>query len=407
MLKKILFISFVILFFICNSFASEETFYVSGEAFDINEKIAEEEMINESNNKIVDKKYKDISKTFKGVVVNAGSKYEEKDEFIQDFTPYQDVRIKITDGDYTSIVLVKYQLSYYLGSSIPADELEVGDEVYVNVTYDKDGDITQTYIEYINNERFLIAMIIIYAGAVILIGGIKGFKALIGLVLTILAVFFVMVPLIFDGYSPLLVTIVTCIAVALITFIIISGFSKKTLAAVIGTAGGIIVAGIFAVVFGNLMKLTGACEHSNQLSMIEDGSRFDFEGIMVSGIILGALGACMDVGMSIASSINEISETTKGMSVKKLIKSGMNIGKDVMGTMTNTLILAYVGTSLFVILLLKGYEIEPYQIANNTELVIEEVLRAIAGSFGLIFTIPITTFASSILMGKKENEFDE
>jgi len=358
-------------------------------------------------NTAYDTTFKATSKTFKGVVVNAGSRYEEQEEWIQDTTPYQDVRIKITDGDYSNIVLVKYQLSYYLGSSIPADELKVGDKVYVNVTFDEEGVITQTYIEYINNERFLIAMLIIYAGAVILIGGTKGVKALIGLVLTILSVFFIMVPFIFEGYPPLLVTIVTCIAVTIITFLMISGFSKKTFAAVLGTAGGIIVAGIFAIIFGNLMKLTGACEHSNQLSMIENGSRFDFEGIMVSGIIVGALGACMDVGMSIASSIHELSENAEDKSIKNLIQSGMNIGKDVMGTMTNTLILAYVGSSLIVILLLKGNGFEAYQIANNTELVVEEVLRAIAGSFGLVFTIPITTIISSLLMGKKENEFDE
>ena len=184
-------------------------------------------------------------------------------------------------------------------------------------------------------------------------------------------------------------------------------FLKKRTQQFCGTAGGIVVAGIFAVVFGNLMKLTGACEHSNQLSMIVSEIKFDFEGIMISGIIVGALGACMDVGMSIASSINELSENAKDKSVKNLIKSGMNIGKDVMGTMTNTLILAYVGSSLIVILLFKGIGLETYQIANNTELVIEEVLRAIAGSFGLVFTIPITALVSAFVMGKKENEFNE
>ena len=349
--------------------------------------------------------YRNTAKTFNGIVVKAGTRYEEIDEWIQDITPYQDIEVKIQEGDITEIVKVKYQLSYFLGSSLPADELKEGDRVYVNISFDENGGIVQTYIEYINNERFLIAMLVLYAGAVILIGGTKGIKALIGLVLTILAVFFVMVPLIFEGYSPLLVTVLTCIVVSLITFILISGFTKKTMAAVLGTAGGIIVAGVFAVIFGNLMKLTGACEHSNQLSMIENGSRFDFEGIMVSGIILGALGACMDVGMSIASSIHELSENAKDNSFQMLLKSGMNIGKDVMGTMTNTLILAYVGSSLIVILLLKGNGFEGYQIFNNTELVVEEVLRAIAGSFGLVFTIPITTVISSLLMGKKENEF--
>lgn len=348
--------------------------------------------------------YRDTVKSFKGTVVVAGEKYIEEDEWSKEVTPYQDVRVKIDQDGYFKIVDVKYQLSYYLGSVIPADPLKVGDKVYVSISYDSNGGIESTYIEYINNERFLVAMIILYSGAIILIGGMKGVRALVGLIITVLAVFFIMVPLIYDGYDSILVTVLTSIGIIAITFIIVSGFTKQTLAASLGTAGGIIVAGIFAIVFGNLMKLTGACEDSLQLSMIEGGSRFNFENIMISGVIVGALGACMDVGMSIASALHELSVEGNGMTIKKLIRSGMNIGKDVMGTMTNTLILAYVGSSLTVILMLKGYGFEAYQIANNTQLVLEEVVRAIAGSFGLVITIPITTLVSSVLMGKRESD---
>ena len=348
--------------------------------------------------------YRDTVKSFKGTVVVAGEKYIEEDEWSKEVTPYQDVRVRIDQDGYFKIVDVKYQLSYYLGSVIPADPLKVGDKVYVSISYDSNGGIESTYIEYINNERFLVAMIILYSGAIILIGGMKGVRALVGLIITVLAVFFIMVPLIYDGYDSILVTVLTSIGIIAITFVIVSGFTKQTLAASLGTAGGIIVAGIFAIVFGNLMKLTGACEDSLQLSMIEGGSRFNFENIMISGVIVGALGACMDVGMSIASALHELSVEGNGMTIKKLIRSGMNIGKDVMGTMTNTLILAYVGSSLTVILMLKGYGFEAYQIANNTQLVLEEVVRAIAGSFGLVITIPITTLVSSVLMGKRESD---
>lgn len=357
-----------------------------------------------SINTVSNAMYKDTVKSFKGTVVRAGEKYIEEDEWSREITPYQDVRVRIDQDGYFKIVDVKYQLSYYLGSVIPADPLNVGDKVYVSISYDSNGGIESTYIEYINNERFLVAMIILYSGAIILIGGMKGVRALVGLIITVLAVFFIMVPLIYDGYDSILVTVLTSIGIIAITFVIVSGFTKQTLAASLGTAGGIIVAGIFAIVFGNLMKLTGACEDSLQLSMIEGGSRFNFENIMISGVIVGALGACMDVGMSIASALHELSVEGNGMTIKKLIRSGMNIGKDVMGTMTNTLILAYVGSSLTVILMLKGYGFEAYQIANNTQLVLEEVVRAIAGSFGLVITIPITTLVSSVLMGKRESD---
>lgn len=351
-------------------------------------------------------KYSDTEKTFQGTVIKAGYRYEEDDGWSTTVTPYQDVKIRIQEDDYEEIVTVKYQLSYYDGSNVPADELKVGDKVYVTILFDEAGRIIQTYVPYISNERYVVTMIVLYAGAIILIGGLKGIRALIGLIITIAAVFGVMVPLIFEGDPPLRVTILTCIGVISITFLIVSGFSKKTIAASLGTAGGIIVAGIFATIFGNLMKLTGACNHAMQLSMLDPESSFNFENIMISGVIVGALGACMDVGMSIASALHELSVEGDGMTVRKLINSGFNIGKDVMGTMTNTLILAYIGSSLLVVLLLKGFEFETYQIINNTELVLEEVLRAISGSFGLVVTIPITTLVSALLMGKP-NDFNQ
>ncbi len=410
-MKKFLVLLIILLQFGVVFASGEETMQNSGDIIDgqidnIDESITDYETlpsdIPKQNGK-KQNKYKSESVTFKCKVVTAGEKYEEKVAYATDAVSYQDVRVKIDEDGYSDIILVKYELSYYSNPKLPQDELEVGDIVYVTVVFDEDGNITYSYIEYISNERFLIAMVILYAGAIILIGGFKGLRALIGLIITILAMFFILVPLIFAGYSPLLVTICTCAVVILITFIIVSGFSKKTIAATIGTIGGILVAGIFATIFGNLMKLTGVCEHANNLSMAENVPNFNFEDIMISGIIIGALGACMDVGMSIASSIHELSVEGYGMTKKQLIRSGMNIGKDVMGTMTNTLILAYVGSSLLIILLLRGYNFEPYQIFNNVELVVEEVLRAIAGSFGLVFTIPITTLVSSALMGNGNN----
>ena len=155
-------------------------------------------------------KYANETVTFKGKVVTAGTKYEEKLEYATDTVPYQDVRVKIDQDDYSNIILVKYQLVNYSNPKLPQDELKVGDLVYVTVVFDENGDINYSYIEYISNERFLIAMVIVYAGAIILIGGFKGFRALIGLIVTILAMFFILVPLIFAGYPPLPVTILTC-----------------------------------------------------------------------------------------------------------------------------------------------------------------------------------------------------
>lgn len=149
------------------------------------------------------------------------------------------------------------------------------------------------------------------------------------------------------------------------------------------------------------MRLTGINEHARMLSasVKEEQEMYNFEGIMLAGIMISALGACMDVGMSIASSLAELKSENPNMTTSKLIKSGMNIGKDVMGTMTNTLILAYVGSAMLCILLytVNGFEISA---VLNQEDITMEVLKSLAGSIGLVCTIPLTALVSGLIMGK-------
>ena len=180
------------------------------------------------------------------------------------------------------------------------------------------------------------------------------------------------------------------------TFIIIGGFSKKIATAAIGTLGGVISAGMMAVIFNYLAKMSGACEDAIQLSINMSAINFDFRDLLFAGIIVSALGACMDVGMSIASSLDEIKMKKSDITWQELFKSGMNIGRDVIGTMTNTLILAYVGGSLTLILLFMACNMSLVEILNK-ETIAEQIISAIAGSMGVIYTVPITSFIYAIL----------
>jgi uncharacterized membrane protein len=155
------------------------------------------------------------------------------------------------------------------------------------------------------------------------------------------------------------------------------------------------------------MNLSGITEEASTLSqhMSYNGGgaeavSYDFTGLLYAGIIIGALGACMDVSMSIASALYELKEESPDISVKKMMKAGMNIGKDMMGTMTNTLILAYMGGSLVLVMLMAVTGNDLRHIVN-TEMLLEEILRAISGSFGLVTTIPFTTLVASLVMGKR------
>ena len=186
----------------------------------------------------------------------------------------------------------------------------------------------------------------------VLFGGFKGIKAVITLGLTGLAVVKILLPLILQGKNPILVSVPVCAGIIAVTLIIISGFNKKTFSAIFGTTGGVLIAGGVAYFVGSVAKLTGLGNDEAQMLMfLPQQVNFDFKGLLFSGIILGALGAIMDVGMSIASAMHEIEAANPEISNKDLIKSGMNVGRDIMGTMSNTLILAYAGGSLHLMLL--------------------------------------------------------
>ena len=334
----------------------------------------------------------------KAKVIEAGETTKKTVGDIEDTV--QSVKIEILDGEYeTKEFTTDFILSYDIEGKILAYELKKGDTVTVQLSIDENGNVKPS-IEGIIRYNYIYAMVIIFLFSIILVGGKKGIKAIIGLIITILAVWFILIKLIFAGYNAILMSIVTCAVIIVLTFFVIGGINKKVITAAIGTLGGVISAGIVASIFSHLAELSGACEDAIQLSMNMQTATFNFRDLIFAGIVISALGACMDVGMSIASSLDEIKNKTKDISWKELFKSGMNIGRDVIGTMTNTLILAYVGGALKLILLFMACNMPITEILNK-ETIVEEIISAIAGSMGVVYTIPITAFVYAFLNRKK------
>lgn len=312
----------------------------------------------------------------------------------------QSVKIEILEGEYeTKEFTTDFILSYDIEGKILAYELKKGDTVTVQLSVDQNGNVSPS-VEGIVRSNYIYIMVAIFLLSIILVGGKKGIKAIVGLIITILAVWFILIKLIFAGYDAILMSIVTCAVIIVLTFIVIGGINKKVVTAAIGTLGGVVSAGIVASIFSHLAELSGACEDAIQLSMNMQTATFNFRDLIFAGIVISALGACMDVGMSIASSLDEIKNKTKDISWKELFKSGMNIGRDVIGTMTNTLILAYVGGTLKLILLFMACNMPITEILNK-ETIVEEIISAIAGSMGVVYTIPITAFVYAFLNRKK------
>ena len=309
----------------------------------------------------------------------------------------QEVVVEITEGDYIGEEFTtNYILSYDIEGKILAHELEVGDKVSVQVTEDSNGQTTATVLD-VARAGYLVTLFILFLIVIVIIGGKKGVRAILGLLLTIFLIYFIMIKGIFKGNDVIKTSILTIGLVIIGTFVIIGeGINKKIMTAALGTLGGILSAGIVASIFNNMAKMTGAGEDAIQLSINMTTVNFNFRELLFAGILVSALGACMDVGMSIASSLDEIKIKNPDITWQELLKSGMNIGRDVIGTMTNTLILAYVGGSLTLILLFMACEMNIIEILNK-ETIAQEVISAISGSMGVVFTVPITSAVYALL----------
>jgi uncharacterized membrane protein len=213
-----------------------------------------------------------------------------------------------------------------------------------------------------------------------------------------------MMPLINQGYPPLPIAIVVCAVTTAITFVIMSGFNKKAFCSIIGTLTGLLGAAIVAGIVTNLASMTGvSSEDSGYLMYNKEGIIYNLKGLLLTGILIGCLGAVMDVSMSVSSSVFEVHRTSKeSLTAKQLFTSGMNVGCDVIGTMSNTLILAYTGGALTFIMVLMSYGISFTDMLNH-DFIMAEILRALAGSIGMIITVPGTAIISALLIsGKKK-----
>ena len=337
----------------------------------------------------------------KAKVVEAGEPYIEEVSTYQ--IKYQDVKVEIKEGDFKGEVLdAKYTVSYDLEGKIEGYLLDKGNTVEIEVPL-IDGNINyagEAVVHGIDRSGYIILLFILLLVISLVVGKVQGLKAIISFIITILAIFLFMLPQIINGHDAIFITILTSVIVTIVSFIIIAGIKKKSIAAMIGTSGGIICAGIVALIFGVLAKLSGGQEEAMYLSMNSQNIAFDFKDLLFSGIVIASLGAAMDVGMSIASALDELKQKNPNMVAKDLFKSGMNIGADVIGTMTNTLILAYVGGALNTVLLFMVNNVPLGEILN-IEMIATDVISALAASVGVIFSVPITALAYAILNNKK------
>lgn len=335
----------------------------------------------------------------KAIVEAINEEKLENDSIVEDlYLGYQQIKIRITTGKHKGETFnIRNPMSrlYNVHTSI-------GEKVVVSI-YEENNVIQSISLYNYQKEKVVYTLIISFFILLVLLSGWKGLYAVISLVFTGIMIVFFMIPMVFRGYEPIPITIITVGITTIVTLLLINGPNPKTLSAILGTIIGVVLAGIISYIASNIAHISGLTSNEAEgLIYIAEHQNVKIKGLTFSAILIASLGAIMDVAMSIASSIFELNRTYPKNIKNELFKSGMNIGKDIMGTMSNTLILAFVGSSLNTILFIVAYGM-PYRQIVNLDFLVAEVIQGTSGSIGIILTVPITAFIASFLAKKIEN----
>lgn len=323
----------------------------------------------------------------------------EIEEYSDGGIPKKNVKVKILEGEYKGKgVNIEYIPVEYSSNDY---KLVKGTKVLIKLEFNQSGKAEARIIN-ISREDHLKILGMIFLTSVILFGGIKGILSVTSLGITGLIIVKLMIPMILDGHNPMLVSIISTIIIILISFILISGFTRKSLVAILGTTGGTITAGILAKTFTDLCAITGFGSEEVSFLIRHMDVVIDYRGLYLSGVLIGAIGVVMDVSMSITSMIFELKMKNPGISFAGLVESGLKVGRDIMATMVNTLVLAYVGGAMPVILVLYFMKL-PFNSLVSTDILTTEIIRSLCGSVGLILTIPFTSIIAGILVPDKKH----
>ena len=239
----------------------------------------------------------------------------------------------------------------------------------------------------------------------VLVGGKVGAKSLVSLVLTVAALVWILLPLLLRGWPTIPTTFLIAVLVTAATFVILGGLCKKTVCACLGTLAGITLAAVFGMAAQYFLRIDGYRQEYAEalLQLRQTGeSAIGISGLLTAGVIVSALGAVMDVAMSISSAVQELTRVNPTLTCRALLRSGMNIGRDMVGTMTNTLILAIIGSGLTLIVYIYSLGLQPWQLLSSPYLSLEAV-SAISSSVGVMLAVPLTAVICALAYGKKKS----
>lgn len=302
------------------------------------------------------------------------------------------VKLKVTSGKWKGKTMEADSSSAYLYGA----HCKKGSRVIALIS-EANGSFSAS-VYSVDREMQVYLIIAIFLLTLIIIGGKQGLASVIGLAFTVICILFLFLPMIYKGHSPILAAVLVVILTTIVTMYLVGGASGKTAVAIAGTVLGVLISALFALIFCKMTDISGYNVSAiESLIYVRDQTGIEVGQLLFAGILIASLGAIMDVAMSISSTIEEISYQNPELGIKGLFFSGMRVGKDMMGTMSNTLILAFTGSSLNTMIMIYAYSYPYNQMINMYSIGIE-LLRGISGTIGIILAVPFVSLIGSLYL---------
>lgn len=302
--------------------------------------------------------------------------------------PFQKVEAEITEGKLESKKVIAE-----LGGLVVTNndqKVKTGDKIIITYIKNVDGSERFYVADFIRRDSLYI-LAIAFLIAVVAVGGVRGLSSFIGLIISFIVLLKYIIPQIAGGGDPVIVAVSGSFIILIASLYPAHGISRRTTSAVLGTFLSLIITAILAYIFVSLTKLSGfSSEEAAYLSMFP-GMQINLRGILLAGMIIGALGVLDDITISQAACVFELKRANKNLNFKELYLRGLRIGREHIASLVNTLVLAYAGASLPLLLLFSISGGEPLNVLLNREMIATEIVRALVGSLGLVSAVPITT----------------
>jgi len=333
------------------------------------------------NNSFSQELHQDIQGVWRAEVIEASETVRENVPGTEAYSDIQTIKAEILEGERRGEV-VEFENDYI--------QLESGDKFFLNYLVTIGGQEIYSVREKDRRESLFI-LLIIFVVTILFFGGKQGLRALISLVGSFFVIFYVLLPSLISGYSPLLISFVVSAIILFFAIFFTHGFNRVSLIAFLGTISAILITIVLTIFFVNQSALTGLSSDESVYLNIGTRGTLDFVGLLVGAIIIGALGALDDIAVTQVAVVRELYATNKNLKIKEVYNKAIRVGKEHVGALVNTLVLAYTGASLPLLLWFSQTDAGFLNIINR-EIFATEIIRTLLGSIGLILTVPITTY---------------